>query len=446
MNTETSAPGGLRRRAVSGLAVTLIVLSGACSTGHSPQEAATPVPPSRSNAGRICGPGRPSKSIERGVTETTIRVGTMADPGAALAPGLEQEYFDVALAFTKWCNAAGGINGRRIQLDRYDAKLFDGAARTLDACQLDFMLVGNGNALDAPDVRPRLACKLGQVPALAISPQAVRAGLQVQATISNVTGFYAVGPLKALLAAYPSPDPKLAIGSSSLSSLSPQGDYAKQAYASIGVNIAAVQEKPAAVPNFRSYMEQLRLSGATAYTELAAQDPGPEVTAMSDVGWNPSFVLWGIQFYDPKSVAAARSVAFPPSYVALGALPSEVADDFPVLQQVREIMTGAIKHPRYTAFTGLAISAWTLWAKSATECGAQLTQSCVLDRAGSYSNWTSGGIFPPHSTAPGRETQSPCFLLMRLTPTGFVYDRKATSPTNGLFNCRPENIVAVHAP
>lgn len=456
MNNESSTSWGPRRRMASGLAVTLVFISGACSTRNSPRAGATPPQPSQSGAkvdrgvfgdlGRICGPGTPSTSTERGVSDSTIRVGTIADPGAALAPGLEQEYFDVALAFTKWCNAAGGINGRRIQLDRYDAKLFDGAARTLDACERDFMLVGNGNALDAPDVRPRLACKLGEVPALSISPEAVKAGLQVQATISNVTGSYAVGPMKALLSAYPSADPKLAIGSSSLASLSPQGDYAKQAYASIGVNISALQEKPALVSNFRPYMEQLRLSGATAYTELAAQDPTPEVTAMKDVGWNPSFVLWGIQFYDPKWVAAARSVAFPPSYVALGALPAELVDDFPVLQQIRDIMTGAIKHPRYTSFTGLAISAWTLWAKSATDCGAHLTQSCVLAKAGSHTNWTSGGFFPPHSTVPSRETQSPCFLLMRLTPSGFVYDRKATAPTDGPFNCRTTNVIAVHTP
>jgi hypothetical protein len=452
MSNETRASRGLRRRTLSGLAVGVVLLAAACSSGHSPQAKATPVPSPTSTGvargvfgdlGRICGPGTPSASKERGVTDSTIRVGTMADPGAALTPGLEQEYFDVALAFTKWCNAAGGINGRRILLDRYDAKLFDGAARILDACQRDFMLVGNGNALDAPDVRPRLACKLGEIPALSISPEAVKAGLQVQATVSNVPGVYAVGPLKALLAAYPFADPKLAIGSSNLASLSPQGVYAKQAYASIGVKIAAVQEKPGLVTNFRPYMEQLRLAGATAYTELAAVDPGPEVTAMNDVGWHPSFALWGIQFYDPKSVAAARAIAFPPSYVALGALPAELVDDFPVLQQIRAIMTGAIKNPRYTSFTGLAISAWTLWAKSATDCGAHLTQSCVLAKAGSHSKWTSGGFFPPHSTVPGHETQSPCFLLMKLTPSGFVYDRKATAPTSGPFNCRAGNIVAV---
>ncbi len=48
------------------------------------------------------------------------------------------------------------------------------------ACLKDFMLVGNGNALDATGVKVRLGCKLGQIPAYVVSPEATAAGLQVQ--------------------------------------------------------------------------------------------------------------------------------------------------------------------------------------------------------------------------------------------------------------------------
>ena len=41
----------------------------------------------------------------------------------------------MAKAFAKWCNAAGGINGRKIVIDKHDAKLFNGAQQILDACQ-----------------------------------------------------------------------------------------------------------------------------------------------------------------------------------------------------------------------------------------------------------------------------------------------------------------------
>ena len=38
----------------------------------------------------------------------------------------------------------------QIVVDKLDAKLFNGAAEVIQACQKDFMLVGGGNALDAP--------------------------------------------------------------------------------------------------------------------------------------------------------------------------------------------------------------------------------------------------------------------------------------------------------
>ncbi len=94
-----------------------------------------------------------------------IRIGVTADPGAAAAPGLEQEFFDTAEASSKWCNAAGGINGRKIVVDKLDAKLFDVGQVTTEACQRDFFLVGNGNAFDSAGVKIRERCKLGQIPA-----------------------------------------------------------------------------------------------------------------------------------------------------------------------------------------------------------------------------------------------------------------------------------------
>jgi hypothetical protein len=106
-------------------------------------------------------------------------------------------------------------------------------------------------------------------------------------------------------------------------------------------------------------------------------------------------------------------------------------------------MDAGVAKPKFTSFTGLAISAWTLWAKSATECGSNLTQECILAKAGAYTDWTAGGLFPPHSTVPGKQGQIDCFVLMRLTPNGFVYDRAATKPNKDVYNCDPSNLVKV---
>src|ERR1700742_4383769 len=150
----------------------------------------------------VCGSGNASGATARGVTATDIHIGVTADPGAAAAPGLEQEFFDTADGFSKWCNAAGGINGRKLIVDKLDAKLFNVGQVTTQACQKDFFLVGNGTAFDSAGVKIRENCKLGQIPAYVVSPQAVDAKYQVQAApvpsdeINN-------GAMRLLAAAYP---------------------------------------------------------------------------------------------------------------------------------------------------------------------------------------------------------------------------------------------------
>ena len=443
-----------RTRSAAGMiAVCTVMVMASCgrssgpSTGPAPSSAATSTTAAEpagtfGDLGRICGPGNPQPRSGRGLSGTTIHVGTLGDPGSTITPGLEQEYFDVAKAFTKWCNDAGGINGRKIVVQDYDAKLFNGAQQIVSACQREFMLVGGGNAFDAVDVKPRVECKLAQIPALDVSPQAGLAPLQVQPT-SNSPTHYGVGGLRLLADAYPASEQGLGIGSSNVASLSPQGRYASQAWESLGNKVSIIQEKPTFVTNFRPYMEQLKTTGAKAYNEIASQDPTPEVNAMRDVGYQPSFVLWSIQFYDPKSVEAAKTVTFPPSYVALAALPAELVDDYPVLQQIRSIMNAGLTEPKFTSFTGLAWSSWTLWAKSATECGDNLTPQCILAKAGSHTDWDAGGLFPPNSTIPGKQSQSNCVILVRLTPKGFVYDKKVTQPNHGPYNCDPRNLVSV---
>ncbi len=392
--------------------------------------------------GRICEPGHPTGPTARGLTDAQIRIGTTADPGAAAAPGLGQEFFDVADAFTKWCNAAGGINGRKIVLEKYDAKLFNVAQQMINACQTEFMLVGNGNGLDAAGVKPRLACKLGQIPAYTDQAPAAAAGLQVTAA-PNIQDEYAIGPLRLLADAYPAAKSGVGLGDSTFAPT--EGVRAKQAYESLGYKVSVVQEKPPIVDNFRPYMEQLKLLGAKGYAEFVSQDPTPEIVAANNVGYKPDFVLFSAIIYNANSVAAARTTPFPPTYVGLAHLPFELASKYSVLRQIKGMLSAAVSHPKYTDFTALGISAWTLWAKAATECGSTLTQQCVLNKAGSYTDWTAGGLFSPVSTVPGQQHQNKCVLLVRLTPDGFVYDKSVTKPTQGPYNCDARNVVKVKA-
>ncbi len=425
--------------------------SGGGNQGGTSASASASASPSDSGVGdigtlkHICGPGTPTGPTARGLTASTIKIGVMSDPGAAAAPGIEQEFFDVADAFSKWCNAAGGINGRKIVIDKRDAKLFNVAQEMIGACQSDFMLVGGGNALDDAGVKPRLACGLGQIAAYTVSTAASDAGLQVKPSPTIATQS-PIGPVRLLAEAFPDSRTKgVALGSATLASLTEASKKTRQAITELGIRVNALQIKPVLVDNFRPYMEQLKTSGTVGLYEVSGQDVTPEVQAIKNIGWNPEWLLYSYQFYTAQSVQAAKALGtFPNVYIGLNQVPFELSD-VPVVKQIKAQLLAAVKNPGFTQLTAESYSAWMLWAKAATACGDNLTQACVLQKAGSETAWTAGGLTPATSTSPDAKAISDCTLLVRLTTNGWVYDRKVTHPNKGLFNCDPANTQIVDA-
>ena len=395
---------------------------------------------------KICGPGSAKGGSGRGLTATTIRVGTTADPGAAAAPGLEQEFFDTADAFAKWCNAAGGINGRKIIVDKWDAKLFNVGQAFTNACQKDFMLVGNGNAFDSAGVKPREGCKLGDIYAYTVSPEAAKSTLQVSINPSNPTQ-YPYGPLRLLIDAYPQSKAGIGIGSSTLASLIPQGKRIQQSLQENGIKVSALQEQPPLVPNYRPYVEQLKSTGAVGFDTINGQDITPIVQAMKNTGYNPAFILYSVQYYLDANVQAAKALGtFPNQYVGFSHLAFEMdATKYPVLAQIKSILSAAIAKPRFTDFTASSMSAWALWAKEATACGDNLTQDCILQKAEAETAWDAGGLYPKLNLDTTNPNIAQCWLVIKLTTTGWEYDSKVTAPNDGPYNCDAKNVTKVNS-
>lgn len=410
------------------------------ATSSAPASSAAPAAGDFGTLKHICGPGDAKGSTARGVTDSTITVGTMADAGSTITPGLEIEFFQVGDAFVKWCNDAGGINGRQIKLNKHDAKLFDAGAQTIQACQTDFMLVGNGSAFDQSTVKPRLACNLGQIPSYAVSPDATKAGLQVQPT-PNPTTAYPIGAFNAMARLYPDAKDHIGIGNSNNASIRPVGLRLRDALNDNGFKVVDYQEQPPLVANWRPYAEEAKTAGVKGFQQISAQDLTPLITAANNVGWKMDFLLENAQFYDPKVVKAAKNAHFPDTYIYLNHWPFELADRNPVVKQAVDILKASDPSAPETDFTAMAFSAWALWAQSATECGSNLTVSCVLQKAGAHKDWTAGGLYTARDTDPNNQQQPQCFTLLKLTPNGFVYDEKATQPNKDIFNCSPDNVV-----
>ena len=70
-----------------------------------------------------------------------------------------------------WCNEQGGINGREIVGNYYDAAITDVVNAMTQACGEVFMLVGEGWALDSAQEETRVGCGLPAVPDLLGEPR-----------------------------------------------------------------------------------------------------------------------------------------------------------------------------------------------------------------------------------------------------------------------------------
>ena len=143
--------------------------------------------------GKICEPGPGGASSVRGVGAKTINIAVENDASNTIVPGLEVEFTQQATAFADWCNAAGGINGRKIVIDNRDAALFNVASQMTSACQSDFMAVGGGYAIDSPGVPIREKCGLGQISAYVPSSASAMATLQVDPGGANTDSITAGG-------------------------------------------------------------------------------------------------------------------------------------------------------------------------------------------------------------------------------------------------------------
>ena len=103
------------------------------------------------------------------MTDTSITIGYGDDAGYSAAPGLDKEMSDAVKPMIKWCNDQGGINGREIVGNYYDAKVLQVTQAMTQACNDKvFMLVGQGWVLDSGQEQIRIGCKLSTIPGFAV--------------------------------------------------------------------------------------------------------------------------------------------------------------------------------------------------------------------------------------------------------------------------------------
>jgi ABC-type branched-subunit amino acid transport system substrate-binding protein len=397
---------------------------------------------------KVCGPapaGAALTATDKGVTASSVQISTVSDPGFVGRPGLNQELFDTATAFSKWCNDQGGIAGRKIVLKLRDAKLTQFQQVAIQACQEgDFMMVGGGAVFDDQGQATRLGCGLPTVAGYVVTPQATGADLTYE-PVPNPIQTLSVGDFKWLGTKFPAAVKKVAVMTGSIPTTELVAKRYEEAIKALGWTVVKdIVYNAAGEPSWRPDAEAVKQSGAKGLLWIG--EPtffGAMLKTFNDIGYKLDFARMDANGYDPGLIANAGAGASGIAYVRSVFHPFLTADDAkgdPATQQYQSIIKKYDGSKGKIAYLGVqGLSAWLLFAQAATQCGANLTRDCVWANIGQVKTWTGGGLHAPQDVADAKPGD--CFAMEQVQGSKFVL--ADISPNQGIFSCDPSVLYTV---
>ncbi|HVN50938.1 MAG TPA: ABC transporter substrate-binding protein [Acidimicrobiales bacterium] len=395
----------------------------------------------------VCGKapaGETNKATEQGITANSIGVGTISDVGFSGAPGLNQELWDASDVFTKWCNSLGGINGRLIKDDKLDAALFNYNQQIVKACGMDFALVGGGGVFDDTGQKTRLKCLLPDVPAYLVTSTARGSDLTAQVTPGPLNSLN-FGTARYLAEKYP--DSINAVGyltGNVPTTITNKNQYEEAGKAFGFKTVYDAQYNAAGEPTWVPIAQQIKDKGVKGlYFVGEPASLGALVAALAQINYKLDWISGAANHYDPKLLKAAGSaLGYENVIVGIGTTPFQ-ATDVPAVQQYEALFDQFLpSSTRKQAALGMnSFSAWLLFAQAAKACGANLTRKCMYENATKVTRWDGGGIQAPTNVSQDN-VAGPCMVNLKASPSGWTIIK--WDPTEGVFNCSSDNVVALH--
>jgi ABC-type branched-subunit amino acid transport system substrate-binding protein len=388
--------------------------------------------------GQVCGPGSATGATGTGVTNTSVEVSVVADINVPGAPGLLQPMWDSATAFTDWCNAAGGINGRKIILDKRDSAETDYLPQVESSCSADLAMVGTMGVLDNTGVAAWQKCGIPNFTASTVSAQAANASLMyptnpLPADQENIGGF------PVIFQQYPGVQDHIGtLYSEGAAGAREQHTYNEAITADGGKVVYTAEYNATGQVNWAPYVEAMKNAGVQMLflNDTIATSVGLD-QAMSTAGWYPQVQISPPQDYDTSFLSTGASVA-KNYYVYMPSEPLEAASAVPAVGQYESIVSKYVPSAHLGFFSEMAFSSWLLFTEAAKACGSTLTRTCVEQQVAKQTNWTGGGL--QGSINPASNKASQCFIVMKIVGNKFV---QAIPAKLGQFYCNPANVPIV---
>ena len=387
-----------------------------------------------------CGPGEPSGSPDQAVDATSVTIGYGDDAGFQGNPGSNHQMSDAVRALMAWCNEQGGINGRQVKGNYYDARITEVNNVMTEACTQVFMLVGQGFALGGSGEQTRLGCGLPSVPGLLGGSDVANAPLMVTAAPQPVDHMNVEGAA-AMAKAHPQQVAKAAI---MLPNFPATIDYTQRVtgtFPSVGWTfLDCTQTYPiTGVTDFKPFLQKLKDCGAeVVFTTDTAANFENVLDAANQIEFHPLWMATS-SLYDANFSGWNRNGNADGVYFANVFTPLEDTRAGSANAAYVDIVTA---NGGDTSYTGQqAASAFLLWATAAQACGNELTRACVMQQLKGIHDWDAGGLSSPQD--PGGNKPGTCGLVMRVEGTAFVQWQPETL---GEFSCDPSYLAEVDPP
>jgi ABC-type branched-subunit amino acid transport system substrate-binding protein len=388
-----------------------------------------------------CGEGDAKGATQQGVTDTEITIGFGDDAGFASSPGLNHEQSDAIRAMVEWCNDQGGINGRQIKANYYDAKILEVNNVMTKACSEVFMLVGEGWALDSGQEQIRLGCNLAAVPVWAVSP-AFANGRDAIQPVPNPVDYTPVQIAAAIAREFPDKIKKTATMYANYAATKDTKDKVLASYTKFGFEFLNCPQEYniQGEPDWKPFAQKLKDCGAEIVYFTGSPYPNFEnfLEAADQLDFDPIY-LTDANFYDTQFSEWNTKGLADNVYVREAYYPLEEADEVPAVKQYIDLVKG--NGGDINQLGEQATSAFLLWASGAKACGSELTSKCVLDEIRKITKWTGGGLHA--ETNPGANLPPKCGVTLKLEGTKWVrFDPKEP----GKLDCSDDYVVKVTGP
>jgi hypothetical protein len=332
-----------------------------------------------------------------------------------------------------WCNEQGGINGREIVGNYYDAAITNVTNAMTQACSEVFMLVGEAWALDSGQEEIRVGCGLPAVPTYSVSPEFANGPLAVQ-PVPNPADIYTAGWAGQIAELFPEEVKNASVMYGNFAATIDTKDKVVQTFDDFGFEFldCPIEYNIAGEADWKPFAQ--RLSDCGAQVVYYSGQPYPNMQNLLDdaaqVGYSPIWLVdlnaYLRSFAEWNATGNGDNV-----YLRTAFYPFEQADDVPALQQYIDIVEA---NGGDTSLLGVqSTSAFLLWATAADACGAELSRQCVLDELDGVTSWEAGGLHT--ETNPGENLPPECNMLLKLDGTSWV---QAYPEEEGEMVCNPE--------